>query len=684
MNKSEQPFKLPLIGKLLIPLILGVIVAFYTSYEMELVGILFLLIPLILAGILGKNKNSYLVFGLGSTVFFFCLGIYLVEINTSIDHTSYFIHSNSDENDIFQVQLMEEPEVKENSIKCFANVLAINQKATIGTTLIYFKKSPVTETLQYGDVICLQTKFTEIQSTGNPNEFNYADYLNKKDVYHQAYVRDSALIFVKNEGSSFVKWLNNSRNFLISLLDKSGLKNENLSVAKALILGEKSGLDRETMNAYSASGTMHVLAVSGLHVGIVMLLLSFFLKPLKNIPKGRIFHVVLLVVFIWLYALLTGLSPSVMRATFMFTFVIIGKEMERDTSVYQSIMVSAFLLILMDPIVIFDVGFQLSYLAVIGIVFFQPKIYKLFFSKYYLVDKIWQITSVSIAAQLATVSLGLFYFHQFPNLFLISNLIAIPISFAILMIGLIYLAVNWIPLANELCFYLLDFSLTILNKSVQWIEQIPYSIYSGVWIHWYEAIWHYLIIIALSLTFIYREAKFVLGSMVMIIVLLCFTIYEKIQFQHSNQLVVYNIDDAIAIDVFEGQYNTFRANQALLNDEDKLTFHVKPNWNYRKGSNEPNKSIILDEKFTVFEVNKRKYLILNGDNHDSLPKTETVILYNCNYLAKEIVDDFAKRKVQVIIADNVTYQLTKFLKKRLIETPPYLLKEDGAYIVNYQ
>jgi competence protein ComEC len=683
MDKSKLSFKLPLIGKLLIPLIIGVILGFYTSFKIEFVGILLLLFPLILIGILRKNKNYHRVFGLGSTVFFFCLGVYLVKINTSILHPSYFIHSISDENDIFQVQLTEEPEVKENSIKCFANVLAVNQKATIGTTLIYFKKSPITQTLQYGDVICLQTKFTEIQSTGNPNEFNYADYLNKKDIYHQAYVRDSALIFVKNEGSSFVKWLNNSRNFLINVLDKSGLKNENLSVAKALILGEKSGLDRETMNAYSASGTMHVLAVSGLHVGIVMLLLSFFLKPLKNIPKGRIIYVALLVVFIWLYALLTGLSPSVMRATFMFTFVIMGKEMERDTSVYQSIMVSAFLLILMDPMVIFDVGFQLSYLAVIGIVFFQPKIYKLFFSKYYLVDKVWQITSVSIAAQLATVSLGLFYFHQFPNLFLISNLIAIPISFAILMIGLIYLAVNWVPLVNDLCFYLLDFSLTILNKSVQWIEQIPYSIYSGVWIHWYEAVWHYLIIIVMTLAFIYRKAKFVLGSMVMIIVLLCFTIYEKMHFQQSNQLVIYNIDDAIAIDVFEGQYNTFRANQTLLNDKDKLTFHVKPNWNYRKASNEPNKSIILDEKSTVFEVNKRKYLILNGDNHDSLPKTETVILYNCSFLAKEIVDDFAQRKVQLIIGDNVNYRLTNFLKKRLIDVPPYLLKEEGAYIVNY-
>ena len=202
-------------------------------------------------------------------------------------------------------------------------------------------------------------------------------------------------------------------------------------------------------------------------------------------------------------------------------------------------------------------------------------------------------------------------------------------------------------------------------------------------IHWFEAIWHYLIIIAITGAFVYRKTKFLFISLGLILVLLCFNIYEKQYFQNSNQLVIYNVDDAIAIDVFEGQYNTFRANQALLEDENKLLFHVKPNWFYRKGESEANKTEVLNSACEVFEVNKHKYLILNGDQHDSIPKTETVILYKCQYLAKEIVDDFATRKVQVVIGDQVSYQLTNFLKKRLIETPPYQLKDEGAYIVNY-
>ena len=185
------------------------------------------------------------------------------------------------------------------------------------------------------------------------------------------------------------------------------------------------------------------------------------------------------------------MSSSVLRAAVMFSFVIVGKELERENSVYQSIMVSAFILILIEPFVIFQVGFQLSYLAVLGIVFLQPKIYNLFYTKYFLLDKIWQISSVSIAAQLATFPLGLYYFHQFPNFFMISNLIVILLAFAILIAGMVYFAFFWLPGVNYICFTVLEGLLTFLNKGVKWVEELPHSIYWGVSIHWFEVFWLY-------------------------------------------------------------------------------------------------------------------------------------------------------------------------------------------------
>lgn len=304
-----------------------------------------------------------------------------------------------------QVEVLEIPEIKENSVKCFVNVAAVNHQNTVGKTLIYFEDSDRALKLQYGDVLCLRGNFVDVRPNGNPMEFDYSRYLRIHNVTHQSYVNDENWQKIQNSGHAFFSWIYGVRQFFWEVLDDSGLKGSNLMVARALILGEKSSLDRETLRTFSSAGAMHVLAVSGLHVGIVLLIFSFLLKPIKRLPKGRLLFVICVVLCIWFYALITGMSSSVLLAAVMFSFVIVGKELERENSVYQSIMVSAFILILIEPFVIFQVGFQLSYLAVLGIVFLQPKIYNLFYTKYFLLDKIWQISSVSIAAQLATFPL---------------------------------------------------------------------------------------------------------------------------------------------------------------------------------------------------------------------------------------------------------------------------------------
>src|SRR5690606_4479872 len=142
-------------------------------------------------------------------------------------------------------------------------------------------------------------------------------------------------------------------------------------------------------------------------------------------------------------------------------------ELQRDTNIYQSLLVSAFFLILIDPTIIFKIGFLLSYLAVLGIVFFHPKIYGLFHFKNFFLNKIWQISSVSIAAQIATFPLGFYCFQQFPNFFLLANLVVIPLSFVILILGISYLVLVSVPIINEIILFFLDWSFTILNTGVK-------------------------------------------------------------------------------------------------------------------------------------------------------------------------------------------------------------------------
>ena len=467
------------------------------------------------------------------------------------------------------------------------------------------------------------------------------------------------------------------------VLDDSGLKGSNLMVARALILGEKSSLDRETLRTFSSAGAMHVLAVSGLHVGIVMLIFSFLLKPIKRLPKGRLLFVICVVLCIWFYALITGMSSSVLLAAVMFSFVIVGKELERENSVYQSIMVSAFILILIEPFVIFQVGFQLSYLAVLGIVFLQPKIYNLFYTKYFLLDKIWQISSVSIAAQLATFPLGLYYFHQFPNFFMISNLIVIPLAFAILIAGMVYFAFFWLPGVNYICFTVLEGLLTFLNKGVKWVEELPHSIYWGVSIHWFEVFWLYSIILIGAIAFINRKTKWLITSMSLATLLLVFNVIEKQYIDSTNQFVIYNVNKATAVDLFYGGKNIFIANESLIDDPDKLLFHVKHNWFYRSGSEHAYQTIPLDSNLRLINFQNRIFFRMDSTVTNNFPNADLVLLENIDFIDNRVVDSFIEQGVMVVIGTRVAYSLKNYLIRKLPSFNLHVLKTEGAFEVSF-
>lgn len=685
MIQLLRTVKVTLIFKLLIPLIFGVIVTFYGSPNVprELIIILFFALVILAIPLVSRRFLMRHFFGWVSSAFFFFLGIFLTEIQVSRLHTDYFFGAETGDNSNYQIQLSTVPETKTNSIKFFAEVRAVNGQKKMGKTLLYFQKGERANNLKYGDIIYANIRFNPVRANGNPEEFDYARYLRIHDVTHQAYLKDEAWQLVGSQPNPFLSWVYGVRSSLDNLLEKSGLEGSNLMVARALILGEKESLDRETLRTYSSAGAMHVLAVSGLHVGIVMLIFSALLKPVKRLPKGIILYVIFLLVIIWLYALVTGMSSSVLRASVMFSFVIIGKELERETSIYQSIMVSAFILILVEPLVIFQVGFQLSYLAVLGIVFLQPKIYNLIYLKYLLADKIWQITSVSLAAQIATFPLGLYYFHQFPNFFMISNLIVIPLAFAILIVGISFFITHWIPVLGDVIYWVLDVLLTILNQGVKWVENLPYSIYWGVSIHWFEVFWLYLIIVLATAAFILRKSKLVLATLVLSCGLLVFNIWEKWAIEASNQLVIYNVNNATAIDVFYGGKNIFIADEALLMDEDKLLFHVKHNWFFRSGNEQPFQALSYQVGQDIIRFGDETLLILDAEKRTLIPKASVVYVQNTGYLDAAIIDDLAQRNVPVIVGNGVSYKLVNMLTQKLGTDQVHELDQEGAFILSF-
>ena len=275
------------------------------------------------------------------------------------------------------------------------------------------------------------------------------------------------------ESSDFlvIRLRNHLANQLNSLLPDERSK----QIAMALLLGQKQTLDRDLREGYVQAGVMHILAVSGLHVGIIYALFIGLLKPLKLSKKWARIYLLLVVVLIWVYAIITGLSPSVIRAATMFTLISLGQLRERKPSIFNVLAFSAMLMITLNPEVIFEVGFQLSYLAVVGIALIQPLILNWWLPKNAVLEYFWQLTSVSIAAQLATFPLTVFYFHVFPTYFLIGNLLIIPLAFLIMQVGVPLLAIGWIPVVGEVLGWTLSKLIVMQIYIVQFIQTLPWG-----------------------------------------------------------------------------------------------------------------------------------------------------------------------------------------------------------------
>lgn len=408
---------------------------------------------------------------------FFVIGMVLVFFNNDLNQSSHYSKFNSSYYGTYEIQIADVPDEKKKGYLLEADVVAVKSDDSYfkssGKIQVFIEKSEESNNIKYGDRLLVRAPLQEVKSKSNPGSFDYAHYLQSKQIYHTAYVDSSSWkMTLSQQGSILKAYAIHSRNKALSFLERNKMFPREMAVASALFLGDKSLLDYRQSEIYSTAGAMHVLAVSGLHVGVVLLLLQFILKPIKRI---RWVYLLLLLVGIWSFALLTGFSSSVIRAATMFSLVGIGQTLYRNQNIYHTIAFSAFILLLIDPYLIFDVGFQLSYLAVLGIVYLQPKIYNWFYFKSSVLDKIWKLTSVSIAAQVATFPVAAYYFHLFPTYFFITNLIVIPLTVAILYVGVIILIFSWV---DPLVYYLvqiLNGIIWLMNEAVAFIEQLPYA-----------------------------------------------------------------------------------------------------------------------------------------------------------------------------------------------------------------
>jgi competence protein ComEC len=455
---------------------------------------------------------------------------------------------------------------------------ATGWKPVSGKVLLYLPKKYFDSPLGYGDVLLVKGSPVEVPAPSNPGEFDYKQFLLYRNITHQHFVKGGSLKRMHNDPpSQLLRLCLSSRDWAERTLKKVVAGPREQAIACALVLGITDGLDHELMDAYAATGAMHVLSVSGLHVGILYLILMFFLKPLQKLRHGMWMTAIISLALLWIYAGISGLSPSVLRAVTMFSFLSIAKPLGRRTNIYNIIGASAFLLLLFDPYLIMSVGFQLSYLALIGIVYVQPLVYRMYEAPNRVVTELWKVTSVSIAAQLSTFPLGLFYFHQFPNYFLLSNFYVLPLGFAILTLGIFILMFSLLSFLATLLGVVLTWSIKLLNYLTFLTEGLPCSVIDGVRINLFQCFMIMLIIVMVVVFF--ERRKIALLYCAVFLTMLCAASHWIDYYRHGQAkvLAVYKLSKISAFDLIESGTAFSFCDSSLLHNPTAVSYHVQPN-----------------------------------------------------------------------------------------------------------
>ncbi len=570
--------------RLLLPVIAGIILQYYflfslstivaTSICLVVLFILFRFLP-----IAYRFKWSS-VQGIIINVLMVLAGTFITWHIDVRNSSAWYGHRYDSASYILAV-INEPPLEKAKSYKATASMVAIIKSDTTfntaGNILLYFSNDSTQKIPAYGDEIIIHKTLQSIANSGNPGAFDYKRYSAFHGIYHQAFVKNNEWLLVAHQKpSGYNSFIYSTRNKIRDILYKYIPGDNERSIASALLIGYKVDLDKDLVQAYSNAGVVHLIAISGLHIGIIYFILVWIFSKIPGVKKSKVTRLIFILLCLWFFAFLTGASGSVLRSALMFSFIAAGKSTSKKISIYNSMAASAFILLCYNPYLLWDVGFQLSYCAVLGIVISQPYIYKWFYIKNNFLNAIWKLSSVSLAAQLFTFPICIFYFHQLPSLFLISNLIAIPLTTVALWACLILVAVSPLNMVAITVGKIIFGVIWMINYTVLFINAIPFSLWDRVYLDMGATIILYFIVCSFLFWLIKKNmAAFKFGLVFLFIFSLILTL-NKWSVAQQRKIIVYNVPAHRAIDFIKGNNFQFVGDTDLEADGLLKNFHLKP------------------------------------------------------------------------------------------------------------
>ncbi len=518
-------------------IIIGIIFQFYTQFwAFGFLNICIILIFLIVLFLCFRNRILTTIISL---LLFFFVGVFSVYLNDDRnDDTYYNNYLALNSSVVFKVKKVLKSGFYYDKYE--VEVTQVNARKSIGKVLLNIKKDSLLSNLKVDDRINAKPLFKELIPPLNPHQFDYKFYLFKQGIHHQVFLENKHFIKIKMANPSLLGLSAKFRNLIQESLKNYQFKTDELAVINALLLGQRQDISRELITDYQRAGAIHILAVSGLHVGIILLILTQFFKPVERIKNGKILKTILIVLLLWMFAFIAGLSASVVRAVTMFTFLAVGQTFQRKNVVEFSLIASMFFLLIVKPMFLFDVGFQLSYLAVFGIIWVQPKLYELWKPKLKIIDKFWQLFTVSIAAQVGILPLSIYYFHQFPGLFIASNLVIIPFLGIILIAGILVITLALLHLLPQFLATIYGTIISLMNSFVSWISLQEEFLLKDISISFLLMISWYIFILLGVLFLMNRKSKRLLYFLLSVLLVQCVFVIEKQSNTNKKELIVFH------------------------------------------------------------------------------------------------------------------------------------------------
>lgn len=671
---------LPLI-RVVLPLIAGIFIfdVFIVPFVYLLLSTIILLLIVIISHLtisnpLSKKVNAGFVYA----IIFLTGGLMIV--NTKFNNQ---LHHFSNYKGVFAKGIIAKP--VESNDKTYKTVISVEQiidssnnvKNTDGNLLVYIQKDSAFSSLDIGDEVLFHVRTKTVDGPKNIGQFNYRDYLQYKSIFQQAYINKSELVILQKHKSLLVKRISDAIGKRVQSILKTYIpKQENFALADGILLGHRADIDVELYNAFAYTGILHILSVSGLHVGIIYGMLIFLLSFIKDKNrKIKIGKFIFIFSFIWLFTFVTGFSAACVRAAILFSLLNFGRLSKEHVSNLNLLAGAALLQILIDPATVFDIGFQLSYLAMLGLFIFTKPIYSLFYHPNKIIDWTWQLWSASIGAQLFTVPLSIYYFGNFPTYFLFANIFAIPLSAVILWLSVALVPFSLIPFLAHIIGWLDAFVITVFIQLTYFFSNLPFGKLYNLYISKLQLILLLVAILFLTGFIIQRKAKYILVCLSLFLGTIFISYAYSIQQVKKQEIILYSVPKNFVITLNDKDTQYIFSKDTLKEKDFSYSFKNS----YRVLRIHQHRAFLLSDSLNtngvvkcndLLAIRNKNFYFLNKDNtrkvFASPLKIDYLVLSDNCFLNIENVQANYIYKQLIISSDNDNYHL-KIYRKLLDE-----------------